>query len=49
MINNKRCIEKVCYNINMIDSIEVNKIEEFKIEIKKNNHTFNKKIMINII
>ena len=35
MINNKRCTEKVCYNISMIDLIEVNNIEEFKIEITK--------------
>ena len=35
VINNKRYTEKVCYNISMIDLIEVNNIEELKIEITK--------------
>ena len=35
MINNMSYIEKVCYNISMIDLTEKRKIEEFKTEIIK--------------
>ena len=35
MIHNRNYIEKVCYNISMIDLIEKHKIKEFKTEITK--------------
>ena len=34
-MNNRSYTENVCYNIRIIDLIEINKIEEFKIEIIK--------------
>ena len=35
VMNNGSYIEKVCYNINMMDLFEKQKIEEFKMEIIK--------------
>ena len=43
MGNNRSYVEKVCYNISMIDLTENRKIEEFKTEITKSNYKSNTK------